>query len=316
MAGTKSATRTRSSPPSFYLAINRDVSTAGVNPLTHFDQSGWKEGRLPSIAFDTSRYLMANPDIAAAHIDPLNHFLSTGAGEGRQPIALSSLLAANGFDFAYYLQSNPDVAASGIDPFWHFQSIGWHEGRNPNALFDIKGYLASYGDVAAAGVNPLDHYNASGWREGRDPSPGFDTSAYLAGNPDVAAANINPLNHYLQAGMDEGRFSPSPTDCGDRALLRRRHALHPPLRDQRAQRGGLERLVQHLDVARARFLAHQRRAVGGDQDRRQVGAEAPAQRRDRLDAVAASRGDSRPAGRSAPPWRRSPRRARPSGPAP
>ena len=64
---------------------------------------------------------------------------------------------------------------------------------------------------------------------------------------------------------------------------------------------GLSGLLQHLDVVRARLLAHRGRAVGGDQDRRQVGAEAPAQRGDRLDAVAAGRGDSRPAARSARP---------------
>ena len=86
--------------------------------------------------------------------------------------------------------------------------------------------------------------------------------------------------------------------------FRRRHALHAPLCDQRAQRRRLERLVEHLDVARARFLAHMRRAVGGDQDRRQVGAEAPAQRRDRLDAVAGVEVivDQQPARQR--PWRR------------
>ena len=63
-----------------------------------------------------------------------------------------------------------------------------------------------------------------------------------------------------------------------RVLLRRRHAQHAPLREQRAQRRRLERLVQHLDALRARLLAHRRRAVGGDQDRRQVAAEARAQR--------------------------------------
>ena len=72
-------------------------------------------------------------------------------------------------------------------------------------------------------------------------------------------------------------------------LLRRRHALHAPLREQRAQRRRLERLVA-APGCRARALPRApRAAVGGDQDRRQVGAEAPAQRRDRLDAVAASR---------------------------
>ena len=44
-------------------------------------------------------------------------------------------------------------------------------------------------------------------------------------------------------------------------LFRRRHAQHAPLRQQRAQRRRLDRLVQHLDALRARLLAH--RAASG-----------------------------------------------------
>jgi tRNA(Ile)-lysidine synthetase-like protein len=68
-------------------------------------------------------------------------------------------------------------------------------------------------------------------------------------------------------------------------LLRRRHPQHAPLRQQRAQRGGLDRLVQQLNAFGTRLFAHAGAAVGGDQDRRQVTA-APAQRHDRLDAIA------------------------------
>ena len=49
-----------------------------MNPLVHFDQSGWKTGRDPSIAFDIKLYLSANPDVKAAGIDPLAHFLTSG----------------------------------------------------------------------------------------------------------------------------------------------------------------------------------------------------------------------------------------------
>ena len=56
--------------------------------------------------------------------------------------------------------------------------------------------------------------------------------------------------------------------------LLRRDALHPPLRHQRAQRRRLDRLVEHMHAFGARLLAHMRRAVGGDQDRRDVAARA------------------------------------------
>jgi len=61
------------------------VAAAGINPLDHYDQSGWKEGRDPSVNFDTKAYLAAYPDVAAAHIDPLLQFLQHGIYEGRSP---------------------------------------------------------------------------------------------------------------------------------------------------------------------------------------------------------------------------------------
>ena len=134
------------------------MKAAGVNPADHFDQSGWKEGRVHSLDFDLREYLANYLDVAAAKVDPLMHFLQFGAGEGRLPFAPpSELIAANGFDYVHYLQHNPDVTAAHSDPFAHFQTVGWKEGRDPNALFDVSGYLATYADIAAAGVNPLDH---------------------------------------------------------------------------------------------------------------------------------------------------------------
>jgi hypothetical protein len=187
-----------------YLAVNKDVAASGINPLDHYHLGGWQQGRDPSAWFDTRRYLADNPDVAAAGIDPLAHFLQAGMMEGRKThFAIGQ--SVNGFDAEYYLWRNPDVAAAGVDPLAHYNASGWHEGRNPNAWFDTAGYLAHNGDVAAAGINPLQHYMAAGWKEGRDPSLGFDTQKYLAANPDVAAAGINPLEHFINNGIYEGR---------------------------------------------------------------------------------------------------------------
>jgi hypothetical protein len=70
----------------FYLAVNPDVAAAGIDPLVHYDQFGWREGRDPSAQFDTEAYLEANPDVAAAGINPLTHFLQYGRFEGRHVI--------------------------------------------------------------------------------------------------------------------------------------------------------------------------------------------------------------------------------------
>jgi hypothetical protein len=63
--------------------VYADVAAAHINPLDHFNRSGWHEGRDPSLAFDTGSYLAANPDVATAQINPLVHFLHAGHYEGR-----------------------------------------------------------------------------------------------------------------------------------------------------------------------------------------------------------------------------------------
>jgi hypothetical protein len=70
-----------------YLATYADVAAAGINPLDHYHTFGWKEGRDPSVNFDTTSYLAAYADVDAAHVDPLAHFLHFGHHEGRQAFA-------------------------------------------------------------------------------------------------------------------------------------------------------------------------------------------------------------------------------------
>ena len=71
----------------YYLAKNPDVAQAGVIPLAHYLEFGWKELRDPSPWFSVSWYLRFYPDIAAAEVEPLGHYLSAGAAEGRSPTA-------------------------------------------------------------------------------------------------------------------------------------------------------------------------------------------------------------------------------------
>ena len=98
----------------------------------------------------------------------------------------------------------------------------------------------------------------------------------------IAAAKIEARPVAAAAAPAQHRGAELATRCYSAAATRcTRHCA-----SSARSAAGLIGLLQHLDVARARLVAHARRAVGGDQDRRQVGAEAPAQRGDRLDAVA------------------------------
>ncbi len=68
-----------------YLAAYPDISAARCNPLLHYAQTGWREGRRPNAWFDTAYYLASNRDVAEAGVNPLWHFLVSGREEGRAP---------------------------------------------------------------------------------------------------------------------------------------------------------------------------------------------------------------------------------------
>ncbi len=69
----------------FYLAENSDVASGGADPLIHFMEAGWREGRDPAPWFSVSDYLELNPDVAASDIPPFVHYLQAGRQEGRLP---------------------------------------------------------------------------------------------------------------------------------------------------------------------------------------------------------------------------------------
>jgi hypothetical protein len=195
----------------YHLAHNPDVAAAGVDPLAHYLQFGWHEGRDPSAWFDTSYYLAQNPDVKAAGVDPLIHFETFGWKEGRDP----SLV----FSDAKYLAANPDVAAAGVDPLAHYVQFGQSEGRATfltggaaiaDPLVDGAYYDRQLGATliptgTAAAQQAAWSYDATGWQAGLNPDAWFDTQYYLSHNPDVAAAHIDPLLHYETYGWKEGR---------------------------------------------------------------------------------------------------------------
>ena len=68
-----------------------DVKEEGADPLGHYLEYGWREGRDPSGSFSTNWYLAQNPDVAKAGLNPLIHFLRSGRSERRQPHPLVEL---------------------------------------------------------------------------------------------------------------------------------------------------------------------------------------------------------------------------------
>ena len=87
----------------------RDVDAADINPLVHYHQFGWREGRDASADFDTTLYLQNNPDVKAANVDPLEHYLAFGQFEGRKTYTAIGADIEGTFDAEFYLLMNPDV---------------------------------------------------------------------------------------------------------------------------------------------------------------------------------------------------------------
>jgi hypothetical protein len=195
--------------PAFYRTVYPELDQPGLDPVRHYVEHGWREGRDPAPWFSVRRYLEHHPDIAAGGIGPLTHFLRHGGREGREffpsehaadyrardggwryaphaldPEAPAELetpqveplyseadraLIAAEFDAAFYAETNPDVLAEGMDLIVHFLIHGWREGRDPTPWFCVREYLQDHPDIAQAGVNPFAHYLAAGRSEGRAP---------------------------------------------------------------------------------------------------------------------------------------------------
>lgn len=190
----------------FYRAVNPDLDRPGFDPVRHYVERGWREGRDPAPWFSVSGYLKHHPDVAGADLEPLAHFLRFGVQEGRSiyPSARGEAYrrAHGTTTWSYEPKRGEAAPVSEAEPQ---AQVDETERAAIADEFDTRFYLDTNPDVAAAGVDPLEHFLADGWREERDPCPRFSIREYLADNPDVAAAGINPFVHYVQAGRSEGR---------------------------------------------------------------------------------------------------------------
>jgi hypothetical protein len=164
----------------WYVATYPDVAAAGMDPVVHYLQFGWREGRDPRRDFSTRRYLADHEDVARSARNPFIHYLraksSTHPGEAESTQALSDVELARrkgGVDQQWYLETHPDIAAAGMDPVHHYLQFGWREGRDPRRNFSTRGYLAINREVARAGQNPFIHYLRHGGPKGppRDVAP-------------------------------------------------------------------------------------------------------------------------------------------------
>jgi CDP-glycerol glycerophosphotransferase len=185
----------------YYLAEYPDVAKANIDPIRHFVQFGWGEGRNPGPKFNTRYYLESNSDVAEAGINPLVHYISFGADEGRCPLpparyievprgpkisnalsegqtalatAEAEITESGCFDESIYREHAGRLIADGDNAIRHFLDIGASAGLHPNQWFNVSYYLKENKDVENAGVNPFYHFLKYGAKELRSPSPEID----------------------------------------------------------------------------------------------------------------------------------------------
>lgn len=113
----------------WYLETYPEVAATGLDPLAHYRQRGWREGKDPNPLFDSDWYLASYPDVAEDGYEPLDHYLRHGGLEGRDPSPY--------FDSDWYLAEYPDVGASGMNPLLHYCRFGYWEGRQPRPTITL-----------------------------------------------------------------------------------------------------------------------------------------------------------------------------------
>lgn len=76
---------TQSFDGDYYRSHYQDIARAKCDPVRHYCEHGWREGRNPSAHFDTRFYLEENADVERAGVNPFVHYLQRGRAEGRKP---------------------------------------------------------------------------------------------------------------------------------------------------------------------------------------------------------------------------------------
>jgi hypothetical protein len=150
----------------WYLAMNPDVASSGIDPWQHYLRHGAEEGRDPNPLFQSDWYTSRYPEVSAAGMNPLLHYWECGAAQGCDPNPL--------FDSDWYLERYPEAREQESNPLLHYRHIGAARGYDPCAQFDTAWYLRANPDLSPGPLTPLGDYLRYGQLEGRSCQRPFD----------------------------------------------------------------------------------------------------------------------------------------------
>ncbi len=132
----------------WYLAANPDLAESQVDPLVHFCQYGWHEGRRPNFYFDPAWYADAYPQSVVEGGNPFIHYVRQGESAGDWP--------SRHFDTEWYREQHN--LAGGESPLRHYLLRRGSGQVSPVPDFDLEGYCNSHPEVVAAGRDPYEDY--------------------------------------------------------------------------------------------------------------------------------------------------------------
>ena len=116
-----------------------------AEPLQHYLDRGWIEGRSPNALFDGDWYFAKHPDAAASGLSPLSHYIRHGAAAGLQPHPC--------FDRAFYAARYPEALREAPDVFQYFLRRGLKAGHAPCARVEALAAGRSVVDVLSELLN-------------------------------------------------------------------------------------------------------------------------------------------------------------------
>lgn len=186
--------------PSYYLSRYPDVAIQGIDPLLHYCKSGWREGRRPSLIFDSLYYIRtycSNEELT----DPLLHYIEAGWQNGNNP--------NNYFDGDYYLAKYGNEFSEKTNPLFHYLDEGWEKGYLPSDVFSRGEYNLLVSRLKGGNDSPLIYVLEQIDKIRESPPAYFDAGWYYDQTPGLAKDSLALWHHYIDYGVHKGK-SPLP----------------------------------------------------------------------------------------------------------
>ena len=190
--------------PRFYLEMNPDVETSGIDPLVHYLRFGIHENRAPNAIFDPVWYEeVLTKKVPGTHYCAYSEYLSKGLLQNLAPNKiLLPIFSFRPNEVGVSRKEFEQLVAATNDFRRKFGGKGLQMtlGMFLPSTYDGNGALSS----SANGITRLVHFLNRGAKIGLDPGPMFQSKDYLvklAQRAETLPRSQSPLMHFLEYGI-------------------------------------------------------------------------------------------------------------------